>query len=172
MPKLTNVTVALKLPYIGEINGTWQPDETERRAAWEIYVELVTRISLVELRPGEGLLHEALASLYTLFETTRKILREYGPDVACSENDDDLSVGYLSIAILNCVIRPVLTKWHPRLFHHESIQTNAGSLVQYEQQWEDADQVRHDINDARSILIEYSKLLAEAAGVSPMGILS
>ncbi len=25
MPKLTNVTVALKLPYIDEINGTWQP---------------------------------------------------------------------------------------------------------------------------------------------------
>ncbi|SRR5260370_26209430 len=73
MPKLKGVTVSLKLPFLGTINGIWEPDEVEQQAAWEMYVELITRVSLVELQPGEGLLHEALSSLYTLFDTTRKI---------------------------------------------------------------------------------------------------
>jgi hypothetical protein len=54
MPKLTSVKVALNIPYLGGVEGTWEPDETEQRAAWDMYVELVTRISVVELRPGEG----------------------------------------------------------------------------------------------------------------------
>src|SRR6266700_2536301 len=111
MPKLTSVTVALKLPFLGDINGTWEPDEVEQRAAWEMYVELITRVSLVELQPGEGLLHEALSSLYSLFDTTRKILREYGPAVARPKGKDNISFGYLAIAILNGVLRPVLAKW-------------------------------------------------------------
>src|SRR5258708_17833110 len=168
MPKLTSVNVALRLPYIGEINGTWQPDETEQRAAWEMYIELITRISLAELRPGEGLLHEALTSLYTLFDTTRKILREYGPSVARLKDGSEVSFGYLAIAILNCVIRPVLAKWHPRLLHFESIQTNSISSVQYEQQWEDSEQLRQELNQVRTILVEYAELLAEIAEVPAM----
>jgi hypothetical protein len=96
MPKLTSVKVALNIPYLGGIEGTWEPDETEQRAAWDMYVELVTRISVVELRPGEGLLHEALSSLYSLFETTRKILREYGPSIARPKGGNELSFGYLA----------------------------------------------------------------------------
>ena len=38
-----------------------------------MYIELVTRIAVIELRPEEGLLREALSSLYSLFDTTRKI---------------------------------------------------------------------------------------------------
>ncbi len=33
MPKLTSAAVSLKLPFLGDINGTWEPDETEQRAA-------------------------------------------------------------------------------------------------------------------------------------------
>src|SRR5579859_2492212 len=104
MPKLTSVAVSLKLPLLGDINGTWEPDEAEQRAAWEMYVELVTRVSLVELQPGEGLLNESLASLYTLFDSTRKILREYGPAVARPKDKGKLSFGYLAIVVINCAI--------------------------------------------------------------------
>jgi hypothetical protein len=31
MAKLTSVKVSLSLPYIGGIEGTWEPDETEQR---------------------------------------------------------------------------------------------------------------------------------------------
>jgi len=59
-----------------------------------MYVELVTRISVAELRHGEGLLHEALSSLYSLFDTTREILREYGPSIARPKGKDNISFGY------------------------------------------------------------------------------
>src|SRR5207244_862732 len=78
-----SVSVSLGLPFgLGSISGTWEPDEEERRAAWEMYVELITRIAVQELRESEGLLREALSSLYTLFGTTRQILRDHGPEVA------------------------------------------------------------------------------------------
>ena len=80
---IKDVTVTLGLPFgLGGISGSWSPDEEERKAAWEMYVELVTRVGIQELRPEEGLLREALSSLYTLFQTTRRILYRYGPRVA------------------------------------------------------------------------------------------
>jgi hypothetical protein len=82
-PKLKQFQVSLGLPFnLGSIAGTWEPDDQERRAAWELYVELITRISVEDLKEQEGFLREALSSLYTLFNTTRDILRRYGPDVA------------------------------------------------------------------------------------------
>src|SRR5260221_1677161 len=158
MPKLTSVAVSLKLPFLGDINGTWEPDETEQRAGWEMYVELVTHVSLVDLQPGEGLLHEALASLYTLFESTRKILREYGPAVARPKGEGRLSFGYLAIAIINCLIRHLLTQWHPKLLHYQSIRTDMSSSVLFEQQWEDSDRQRQEMNQVHSILRQYADL--------------
>ena len=46
MPKLVYVKLDLKLPVIGGIAGTWEPDESEVKAAWELYVEMVTRTPL------------------------------------------------------------------------------------------------------------------------------
>ena len=51
MPKLVNVNLALKIPGIGGISGTWEPDESEIRAAWELYVEVVTRTPLGGFSP-------------------------------------------------------------------------------------------------------------------------
>ncbi len=51
------------------------PDEDEMRAAWELYVELLTRLSVVELGAGEGGASGGASSLYTLFTATRGILK-------------------------------------------------------------------------------------------------
>ena len=165
MAKLTSVKVSLTLPYIGGIEGTWEPAETEQRASWEMYVELITRISVVELKPGEGLLREALTSLYSLFDTTRKILREYGPSVARPKGKSDVSFGYLAVAILNTVLRPVLAKWHPKLLDYESTRPSSVSLVEYEQKWEESGFLRQELNNVRTTLIEYANLLAQVAKV-------
>jgi hypothetical protein len=165
MPKLKSVKVSLTLPYIGGIEGTWEPDESERRAAWEMYVELITRISVAELQPEEGLLREALSSLYTLFDTTRKILREYGPSVAQPKGEDNLSFGYLAVAILNTVLRPVLAKWHPLLLDYENTRQSSVSSLEHERQWDKHEELRQVLNDVRQVLTEYTNLLAEVAGV-------
>ena len=148
-----------------KIGGTWKPDETERKAAWEMYVELVTRISVQKLRPDEGLLREALTSLYTLFETTREILRKYGPSVAQPKGDGNLSLGYLAVVILNHVLRPLLATWHPLLLDYESKKESSISAWEHEKQWEKHDKLRQEINKVRSQIEEYANLLAEVADV-------
>ena len=168
MAKFTGVKVNLNLPYIGGVEGTWKPDESERDAAWEMYVELITRISVAELKSDEGLLREALSSLHTLFGTTRAILRKYGPSIAKPKGESDLSFGYLAVAILNVVLRPVLAKWHPLLLDYESTRSASRSLLDHEREWEKHDELRKVLNDVRTNLIEYTNLLAEVAEVPPL----
>lgn len=45
-----SVKVKLNIPLVGGIEGTWKFDENEKKAAWEMYVELITRIPVVELK--------------------------------------------------------------------------------------------------------------------------
>lgn len=61
-----------------KLSGEWRPDQAERDAACERYVELVTRIAVVPMSAGHGIRREALTSLYQLFGVTREILRKYG----------------------------------------------------------------------------------------------
>lgn len=165
MPKLTSIKVSLSLPYIGSIEGTWEPDEKEKSASWEMYIELITRISIVELKPDEGLLREALSSLYSLFDTTRGILREYGPSIARPKKESNLSFGFLAVAILNTVLRPVLAKWHPLLLHHENMKPASQSPFEHEKQWNMNKQLRQELKQVRNILLQYANLLAEVAEV-------
>jgi hypothetical protein len=46
VPKSVEVGLDLK---VFSLKGTWEPSNTERAAAWELYVELITRISVVPL---------------------------------------------------------------------------------------------------------------------------
>lgn len=165
MPKLTSVKVSLKLPFIGGVEGTWEPDESEGKAAWEMYVELITRISVAELKPTEGLLREALSSLYTLFDTTRKILRKYGPSVAQPKGKGKLSFGYLAVVILNTVLRPILAKWHPLLLDYESTRESSVSSLEHERQWDKNQELRRVLNDVRVVLVNYANLLAQVTDV-------
>ena len=164
MSKLKSYSVNLKLPLF-EIQGTWEPDESERKAAWEMYVELVTRISVVELKPHEGLLSEALSSLYTLFDTTREILKKYGPTVAQPKGEAGLSFGYLAVEILNRVLRPMLAYWHPLLLDYENKREPSVSRSEHEWAWSEAGELRTRLNETRLILIDYANTLAKVAGV-------
>ena len=158
----------LQLPYMGGIEGNWQPDERERDAAWEMFVELITRAAVIELRAGEGLMGEALTSLYALFDITRGILRKYGPDVAKPKRESDLSFGYLSVTVLNGVLRPLLAKWHPLLLDYESQRGSDVSALEHERAWRHADELRGELERAREALSEYADVLAEVAGIEPL----
>ncbi|SRR6266851_6702790 len=161
-----SVDVSINLPFgLGGVKGTWEPDESERAAAWEMYVELITRISVAELRQEEGLLREALTSLYSLFATTRAILRDKGPSVAVAKGDGDYSFGYLAVIILNRVLRPVLAKWHPLLLDYESRRRSPVSQAQHERAWPQNAEMRGVLDDVRATLSDYADLLAEVAGV-------
>ena len=88
--------ISTSLPFgLGQVE--LESDETMRRAAWALYVELTTRITTQTLETEQGLLRETLNSLYSLFGSTRQILREAGPDIGTSLE----SVGGIAIAVLN-----------------------------------------------------------------------
>lgn len=163
----TKVEVGLNLGVVN-LKGSWEPDDNERLAAWEMYVELVTRISVAELRPGEGLLREALSSLYSLFDTTRMILREHGPGIAQPKGGDNLSFGHLAVAVLNVVLRPVLAKWHPLLLDYEHGREASYSLLEHEQRWDKYEELRKELDNVRGMLTDYANLLAQVAGVPPL----
>ena len=160
MPKLINVRLDLKLPGIGGISGTWEPDETEIRAAWELYVEMVTRTPLGGFSPQEGSVREALTSIYTLFDTTRGILRSYGPSVARPKSGKELSFGYLAVSVLNFVLRPLLTAWHPRLQGWERDNPSSG-----EKEWSGRCDFLMALNEVEEQLRQYASLFAEVAEV-------
>jgi len=98
------------------IKGKWVADRDQQRAAWEMYVELITRISIQPFPPNEGLLWEALTSLYNLFGETRRILKTYGPGVARPMDGGSVSFGQLAVNVLNVVLRPCLDIGIPRCF--------------------------------------------------------
>lgn len=82
--------------------------DAERRAAWNLYVEYSTRVATQALTPGSGDPAAALASLHSLFDTTREVLREAGPEAGKGPD----SVGAVAIKVLNEGLRPFTTKWH------------------------------------------------------------
>ncbi|WP_075027183.1 hypothetical protein [Streptomyces mirabilis] len=159
-----NIEVRLKLPML-EIAGSWEPNDTERRAAWELYVELITRVSVVPLREDEGLLREALTSLYSLFGTTREILRRHGPQIAEPKRSGQYNFGYLAVAMLNYGVRPLLATWHPALEDWESRRPTDCSRRDHERAWPQADELRAALNETRRNLAVYADLLATACGV-------
>ncbi len=165
MVKLTNFTVSLKIPGVGGIEGTWEPNDEERDAAWEMYVELITRVSVVELKKNEGLLREALSSIHSLFDTTRKILREYGPAIARQKNKEEFSFGHIAIIILNIAIRPFLAKWHPLLLDYENERKPEISILEHEKNWDKYDELRDKLEELRQILLLYTDLLSDVADV-------
>lgn len=134
----------------------------ERIAAWELYVELNTRIATQELGSEEGLLREALSSLHALFGVTRKILREAGPGVAFG----DESLGKYAMAILNLVLRPYLSRWHPLLSDWESARSEGVSAADHETAWDRTDEARTELARVQEMLRGYSDALALLAGLT------
>lgn len=143
---------------------TWRPDEAEKQAAWEIYVELVTRVPMTILEDDRGLLREALTSFYSLFQTTRIILRQRGPFQTHSDAETDRSVSFLAIRMLNLALRPFLSKWHPLLKDYEERRPATVGVLEHERQWEQYDKLRQEMIALRPTLLGYADAFAAIAG--------
>lgn len=152
--------VSLSLPF-GIGSAEWEVTQTESKAAWELYIELVTRVAVQPLDSEEGLARGAMNSLYSLFASTRDILRKAGPEVGAAHD----SVGGIAIAVLNNGLRPVLAKWHPLLQTWEAQRDPKVSPNVHEQAWEHSLTLRGELEALRQDLTKYAQALAEIAGV-------
>jgi hypothetical protein len=139
----------------------FENDEAQQRAAWSLYVELSTRIAVQALEEDEGILREALTSLYNVFGITRQILREAGPEIAQGKQ----SFGAIAIDVLNKGLRPLLVKWHPLLKAYEEQKPVDKTTVEHERSWDRGKELREEINRVRQQMVIYVKALAKIAGV-------
>jgi hypothetical protein len=89
---------------LGFLEGEFTPRDADRAAAWELYVELLTRVTTQHLAPEDGDEKTALDSVHVIFPLTREILRRQGS--GCGE------FAKLAIPVLNQIIRPFTAKWH------------------------------------------------------------
>ncbi|MGW1130872.1 hypothetical protein [Streptomyces griseoluteus] len=160
----TSIDVKLNLK-IFEISGTWQPNDAERRAAWDLYVELITRITIVPMRREEGLLREALTSVYSVFGSTRDILKRYGPELAEPKKGGQYNFAFLAIALLNYELRPILSKWHPELEEWEMVRGSAVSRREHEAAWRRNTELREELRLMQQTVIVYANTLGAACGV-------
>jgi hypothetical protein len=91
---------------LGFLEGEFDPRDPDRAAAWERYIELLTRATTQNLAPEDGDEQAAIESGYVIFPLTREILRRHGSGSG--------EFAKLAIPVLNQIIRPSTAKWHRR----------------------------------------------------------
>ena len=122
--------------------------EEDRNAAWELYVEMLTRIVTQPLPYNVGDDKTALDSVYSLFPITREILRRRGRST--------VKFSMVAIPVLNQIVRPFTAKWH-----RESL-TGA---------FDDDDkcrEFRRELVTLQEELRNYNRMLADIAGVEDL----
>ena len=127
------------------------PKETDRDAAWEMYIELLTRITTQKLLPDHGDEQTALDSVLSLFAITRKTLKSHGRQSG--------EFAKLAIVVLNQVVRPFTAKWHKLSL--------SGAFADEAQ----CTEFRNELTALQQKLRTYTKMLADMAGVEDLTML-
>ncbi|GHH02886.1 tetratricopeptide repeat protein [Streptomyces lanatus] len=140
------------------------PSEPERMAAYDIQVELVTRIGVQELEPGTGSLREALESLKALIDITRATLHTYSVSLEGSSESGASTVQNLAYALINEAIRPFTSVWHPRLAAYEARCPADVSPLDHEAAWQEADTMRAELTVLRAPLVRIVQGLGAISG--------
>ncbi|MEU9169510.1 toll/interleukin-1 receptor domain-containing protein [Streptomyces sp. NPDC048420] len=138
------------------------PSESERMAAFDIQVELVTRIGVQELAPGAGSLREALTSLKSLIDFTRETLHTYSVDL--ERGGVGPTVQSLAYTLINDTIRPFTTTWHPRLTAHEARRPADTAPLDHETAWPEAEAMRAELAALRGPLLRIAEGLGGISG--------
>ncbi|MGW0736212.1 TIR domain-containing protein [Streptomyces sp. NPDC002851] len=136
------------------------PGPVERSAAFDLQVELITRVGVQPLSPEQGSLREALTSLHTLFATTRDVLHRIAAETPVPH-----TLPALAAALLNQHLRPFLSTWHPALHMHEATRPHGVSPVEHERAWPLAAEMRAALAELRAPLTATAESLAELCGI-------
>lgn len=138
-------SLKIKAPFL---EMEWNPSEPDKVAAWQLYVELLTRITTQALAVKEGDEKTALDSIYSLFPTTCSIIKENGRD--CIEFTK------IAVVVLNQKIRPFTAKWH---------------RISLSRGFEDptvCSQFRKELEELQATLRNYTAMLSDMAGVEDL----
>ena len=140
-------TVEVELPFLGP-TFTVKLNDAQRVVGWKLFIESSTRIATRSLATDEGIIREALTSLYKLFEITRTELKSMKPSPIPDE-PDTYTVETYALKMLNDGLRPLLARWHPRLSKWEKTGLP-------ESEWPLATHCREDLEITREIMLAYT----------------
>ena len=126
----------------------WKPAEADKDAAWELYIELLTRITTQPLPSEHGDEKTALDRVYAIFEITRSIIKTQGRD--CFEFTK------IAIIVLNQIVRPFTAEWH-------KLSISGTFEIR-----EEADRFRSELAALQAQLSIYTRMLADMAGVEDL----
>ena len=126
----------------------WAPQVADKDAAWDMYIELLTRITTQALPNDDGIEETALESIYNIFGITREIIKTHGRD--CQ------GFARIAIVILNQVIRPFTARWHKL--------ASEGAFDNKEQ----CRLFRSELSGLQTKLTNYCKMLSEISGVEDL----
>ncbi len=129
----------------GFLELEWEPKDADRDAAWELYIELLTRITTQPLPPDHGVEKTALDSVFSLFGLTRDIIKRHGR--GCTEFTK------LAIVVLNQIVRPFTADWHRR-----SVEGAFKDLALCQM-------FRQELTALQTQLTHYTRMLGDMAGV-------
>jgi len=132
----------------GFVEAEWEPQEKDREAAWELYVEMLTRIVTQPLPKEYGDEKTALDSVFSLFGITREILRRKGRDC--------VQFTKLAVIVLNQIVRPFTAKWHKLSL--DGAFKNARKRAAF----------RDELAALQKDLLKYSRALADIAQVEDL----
>ncbi|MFW9973180.1 MAG: hypothetical protein ACFFDF_23555 [Candidatus Odinarchaeota archaeon] len=122
--------------------------DVDKDAAWDLYIELLTRITTQPLKKEHGDEEIALNSIYSLFPSTRKVIKNYGRK--------SIEFTKIAIVVLNQIIRPFTTKWHKLNLQ--------GAFNEAKQ----CELFRKELSSLQVHLKNYTKLLADMADVEDL----
>ena len=135
-------SLKIKTPFL---DMEWKPQDEDKNAAWELYIELLTRITTQPLTDVYGDEETALKSIYSIFSLTRDVIKNNGRH--CIEFTK------IAIIILNQVIRPFTAKWHKLSIQGEF--SNPDSCLRF----------REELVELQTVLNIYTKMLGDMAGI-------
>ncbi len=126
----------------------WKPKDEDKDAAWELYIELLTRITTQTLPKDHGDEATALDSVYNLYQLTRDVIKRHGR--LCIEFTK------IAIVVLNQKIRPFTAKWHKLLLEGAFDDTDLCT------------EFRVELEGLQKTLRNYTRMLADMAGVEDL----
>lgn len=135
---------------IGILEAEFNPTDSDMSAAWQLYVELITRVTTQQLLPEHGDEQSALDSVYQIFPLTREILK--------SQGHDSKEFTLIAVVVLNQVVRPFTAKWH-RIFLNNQLDAD------------NTEEFRNELSNLQNQLRNYTKLLADMANVEDLTVI-
>ena len=138
-------SLKISIPYL---EMEWKPNNADKNAAWELYIELLTRIATQPLPIKDGDEKTALDSIYSLFSLTRSIIK--------SHKRSCIEFTKIAVVILNQIIRPFTAKWHKISIGRDFKDT------------ESCKNFRKELFELQKQLRIYTKMLADMAGVEDL----